>query len=58
MRWQFCKHYWKDLEITKIFAKEERDPLVIELSNTIVLREVIGTFGSSLAQIAKELYRC
>lgn len=51
--WQFCKHYWKDLEITKIFAKEERDPLVVELSNTIVLREVIGLFGSSLAQIAK-----
>lgn len=51
--WQFCKHYWSQLQITKLFAKEERDPLSIEISNTLEIREVLGLFGVSLAQIAK-----
>ena len=51
--WQFCKHYWKEIGISKVFAKEERNPLLVEISDTIVFREVIGLFGGSLAQIAK-----
>ena len=51
--WQFCKSYWNQLQITKVFAKEERDPLSIQLKNTIDMREVLGLFGKSLAQIAK-----
>lgn len=51
--WQFCKHYWKEIGITKLFAKEERNPLLVEISDTVVFREVIGLFGGSLAQIAK-----
>lgn len=50
---QFCKHYWKDMRITKLFAKSKRNPLEIEIGGTIVMREVIGLFGNSLAQIAK-----
>lgn len=51
--WQFCKHYWAKLGITKVFAKEERDPLYIEVGGVLMFREVLGLFGSSLAQIAK-----
>ena len=51
--WQFFKKYWAKFHITKIFVKEKRDPLMIELGNRIVFREVLGLFGSSLAQIAK-----
>lgn len=51
--WQFCKYYWRDLSISKVFAKEERDPLMVCLESTIELREVLGLFGNSLAQIAK-----
>lgn len=51
--WQFCKHYWADIGISKVFAKEERDPLYIEVANTLMFREVIGLFGFSLAQIAE-----
>lgn len=51
--WQFCKHYWREMDITKLFAKSKRNPLEIELGKTIVMREVLGLFGNSLAQIAK-----
>lgn len=51
--WQFCKKYWHEFGITKIFAKEKRDPILIEVDSTIQFREVIGLFGNSLAQIAK-----
>lgn len=51
--WQFCKHYWANLGITKIFAKEKRDPIEIIVKDRIIFREVIGLFGSSLSQIAK-----
>lgn len=51
--WQFCKYYWNRIGITGLFAKEQRNPLMIEISDTIVFREVIGLFGSSLAQIAR-----
>ncbi len=51
--WQFCKHYWRKLGVSKIFAKEQRDPLIVEISDTLVFKEVIGLFGQSLAHIAK-----
>ena len=51
--WQFCKRYWWDFGITKLFAKEKRDPILIEVDYTLQFREVIGLFGNSLAQIAK-----
>lgn len=51
--WQFCKRYWVKLGITKFFAKEVRNPLEIEIGETIIFREVLGLFGRSLAQIAK-----
>lgn len=51
--WQFCKHYWHEFGITKLFAKEKRDPILIEVDYTLQFREVIGLFGNSLAQIAK-----
>lgn len=51
--WQFLKHYWAKFGITRIFVKEKRDPLMVEVGNRIVFREIIGLFGTSLAQIAK-----
>lgn len=51
--WQFCKHYWSKFRITKTFAKEERDPIIIEVDYKLQMREVLGLFGNSLAQIAK-----
>lgn len=51
--WQFCKKYWHEFGISKIFAKEKRDPILIEVDSTLQFREVIGLFGNSLAQIAK-----
>lgn len=51
--WQFCKTYMAKIGITRVFAKERRKPLLIELSNLLEFREVIGLFGKSLAQIAK-----
>ena len=50
--WQFCKYYWKDFKITKLFAKEKRKPLRIEFDESILMMEVLGLFGSSLADIA------
>lgn len=52
--WQFCKHYWAKMGITKVFAKEERDPLLIEVAGKFVFREVLGLFGMNLAMIAKD----
>lgn len=52
--WQFCRYYWSRLHITKVFAKEKRKPLRIELDNVLEFVEVIGLFGKSLADIAKK----
>ena len=52
--WQFCKYYWSQLQITKVFAKEKRKPLRIEIADTLRLTEVLGLFGYSLANIAKK----
>ena len=51
--WQFCKKIFAHVGVTKVFAKEKRDPLLIEVGEVLQFREVIGLFGKSLAQIAK-----
>jgi hypothetical protein len=48
----FCKHYWKHLGITDLFAKEKRDPIYITVGKSLCFREVLGLWGHSLAQIA------
>ena len=51
--WSFMKNTLKDYNITKIFAKNRREPLLIEVDNLIQFREAIGLFGHSLADISK-----
>ncbi|MCQ2088081.1 MAG: hypothetical protein MJZ37_08495 [Bacilli bacterium] len=50
--WAFVKHRLHErFGIQKLFAKTERDPLYIRCGN-VELRECIGLFGHSLADIA------
>ena len=49
----FFKRQIEKVGITDLFAKTERTPLKIELADCIELRECIGLFGRSLADIAK-----
>lgn len=49
----FSKRRLVKYKIDKHFEKSVRNPLVIEVGGKIVLREVIGLFGRSLEQIAK-----
>lgn len=51
--WQYCKKYWYHLGIDSFFCKEVRNPLTFMLGNVIEFREVIGLFGKSLDNIAK-----
>ena len=51
--WAFAKRQFELIGITNVFAKSERNPLKIELENTIEFRECIGLFGRSLANIAE-----
>ena len=51
--WQFCKTYWHRIGISSVFAKQCRDPLKIELDGCIEFREIIGLFGYSLDDIAR-----
>ena len=51
--WQYCKKYWNAIGLTGLFTKEKRNPLKIEIANQIEMREVIGLFGTSLNDIAK-----
>lgn len=48
----FFKGYLRKI-ITSIFAKTKRDVLKLNICDNIVIQEVIGLFGRSLADIAK-----
>lgn len=52
--WSFFKRQLSLIGISDSFAKEERQPLKIEIDNTIQFRECIGLFGRSLAHIAEQ----
>lgn len=50
----FLKGYlWENFEVKKIFAKSNRDILYLQISDFVEIRESIGLFGHSLADIAK-----
>lgn len=52
--WSFIKKdIAENLNITKCFAKSQRDVLYIQLDNCVEFRESIGLFGHSLDDIAK-----
>lgn len=51
--WQYCKCYWNDLGISQLFGKTERNPLRVVIGDRIELRECLGLFGKSLADVAK-----
>ena len=48
-----CKNHWCKLGLSKIFAKERRNPLKLHIGEYLEMRECIGLFGHSLADIAK-----
>lgn len=48
-----CKRYWAKIGLSDIFAKERRNPLRLNVGKYIEFREVIGLFGHSLKDIAK-----
>lgn len=50
----FFKRQLEAVGISDLFAKTERTPLKIVLQDCIELRECIGLYGSSLADIAKK----
>jgi len=49
---QFCKHYWNGLGISELFAKGAREPLRLLVGKSLFFAEVLGLFGTSLANIA------
>lgn len=50
----FIKGYLhNNFEVTKIFARNPRDVLIVELEKVVEIRECIGLFGHSLSDIAK-----
>lgn len=52
--WAFMKNYVKQrYTVTKCFAKNRRDVLLIELNGCVQFRESIGLWGHSLADISK-----
>lgn len=50
----FIKRQLCAVGITDLFAKTERQPLKIVLQNCVELREALGLWGSSLADVAKK----
>ena len=51
--WAFMKNYIaENFELTRIFSRSKREPLLIELDNTVQFREAIGLFGHSAADIS------
>lgn len=52
--WAFVKGaIAKQFEVTKLFAKTQRDMLYLQIENCVELRECVGLFGHSLDDIAK-----
>ena len=51
--WSFIKHDLARFDITKVFSKGARDVLLIQIENNVEMRESIGLFGRSLADISK-----
>ena len=51
---QFCKRVWAQFGMSNLFAKERRAPLKLDIADCIEMREVLGLFGNSLAQVAKD----
>ena len=52
--WAFLKGYLcENFDIKKVFAKTNRDILFCQISDYVEIRESIGLFGHSLADIAK-----
>ena len=51
---QFCKRVWSMFGMDNLFAKERRAPLKLDIAGCIEMREVLGLFGGSLAQVAKD----
>jgi hypothetical protein len=49
---QNCKHFWKELGITELFAKDKREPLRMLVGKSLYFVECLGLFGNSLANIA------
>lgn len=49
---QHCKHYWKNLGISQLFAKDKREPLRMLIGKSLYFVECLGLFGSSLENIA------
>ena len=45
-----CRH----VNITRLFAKEQRKPLIVEIDNCIELRDCLQVSGGSLASLAKD----
>lgn len=50
---QFCKRRWNIFGMSNLFAKEKRNPLKLDIGNAIEMREILGLFGGSLEQVAK-----
>lgn len=51
--WAFAKNYIaENFELTRIFSRSNREPLLIELDNAVQFREAIGLFGHSAADIS------
>lgn len=51
--WSFIKHDLARFDITKVFSKGARDVLLIQIEEFVEIRESIGLFGRSLADISK-----
>lgn len=52
--WAFMKNYIaENFELTRIFSRSNREPLLIELDNVVQFREAIGLFGKSAYDISE-----
>lgn len=51
--YQFCKHFWGGIGMSRLFTKEKRQPLRIIVGDRLEFRECLGLFGNNLAQIGE-----